>query len=74
MSANIVIEIPINDEALALRLEKLAPSDHLAALVAARLSEVCHTAQVADLLREAPAPNTSSFRRCVTPSPLEVSA
>lgn len=70
MSANIVLEIPIDDEALALRLERLAPPDRLGALVAARLAEVCHTAQAVVPPQEASAPNTPALRRCVTPCPL----
>ena len=72
--ANIVIEIPIEDEALAMRLEKLAPVERLADLVAARLAEVCHTAEAIAAPPEAPARNLPAFCGCVTPAPAEVSA
>lgn len=68
MLANIVIELPIEDEALAARLEKLAPADRLADLVAARLAEVCHTAQAADAKAAALAQIPPPFRGCVTPA------
>ena len=66
--AKIVIELPIEDEALQMRLEKLAPADRLSALVAARLAEVCHTAQAADAKAEALAQILPPFRGCVTPA------
>ena len=68
MLANIVIELPIEDEALAARLEKLAPADRLAALVANRLAQVCHTAQAITPPAEAPAQLFSAARGCVTPA------
>lgn len=67
MLANIVIELPIEDEALAARLEKLAPADRLADLVADRLAQVCHTAQSLALPSDAPARIASAPRGCVTP-------
>ena len=72
MSANIVIELPIEDEALAYRLDKLADGERLAALVAERLAQVCHTARAVTPPAEAPARNLPASRGCVTP--LEVSA
>ena len=66
--ADIAIDLPIEDEALAMRLEKLAPADRIAALVAARLEQVCHTAAMVRAPTEAPARLLPAACGCVTPT------